>query len=321
MLSLSDFKQNQPLAEFTTFKVGGPAKYFFQPENYDQLIEVIKLARAEKLCFFVLGGGSNVLFSDDGFDGLVIRPRIDFFDFLTPENKDETQATFSADFSLAKAVKYFEMMELDGLAWAAGIPGTVGGAIVGNAGAFGAEMKDDVLEVLVYDLGQDKVYNLDKTECGFAYRSSIFKQRKGLVILEVVFKVKSGDPVELKAVADKNISYRLEYHPMKFPSAGSTFKNIEIKDLSKEAVDKIKLTEVMIERGKIPAWFIIEKLGLKGKQIGGAQISEKHANFVVNKGDATAQDIYELIELVKLEARDRLGVEMREEVVLINFNN
>jgi UDP-N-acetylmuramate dehydrogenase len=314
MLTLADFTQNQSLSQLTTFKVGGPAKYFFQPTNHDELIEAIKLAQTNNLKFLILGGGSNILISDDGFDGLAIKLAFDFFDFLTQEDSDETLASFSADFSLAQAVNLSKMMELTGLEWSAGIPGTIGGAVRGNAGAFGSEMAQSVTEVIAYDSQNDEFLKLDNAECEFSYRHSIFKMKPWLIILEVVLKLKAGDENKIENEILKNIKYRQENHPMNFPSAGSTFKNIPVKNLSPESLAKIKPTDQMLERQIIPAGFVIESLGLKGYQIGEAQISAKHANFIINSGQATAKDIVELIDFVKNKVRVELGIELEEEI-------
>ncbi|MFA7662852.1 MAG: UDP-N-acetylmuramate dehydrogenase [Patescibacteria group bacterium] len=318
-MELTDFVTSKSLAELTTFKVGGPAKYFFQPTNHDELIEAIKLAKTNDLKFLILGGGSNILISDAGFDGLVIKLAFNFFDFLTPEDSDETSASFSADFSLAEAVNLSKLAELTGLEWSAGIPGTIGGAIRGNAGAFGSEMAQSVIEAIAYDPQNDEFLKFDNAECEFSYRHSIFKTKPQLIILEATLQLKAGNKNEIEAEILKNIKYRRENHPTNFPSAGSTFKNIPLKNLSAESLAKIKPTEQILERQIIPAGFVIESLGLKGYQVGEAQISAKHANFIINSGQATAKDIIELIDFVKNKVKAELGIELEEEVVRVGF--
>jgi len=318
-MKLTDFITNKALSTLTTFKVGGPARYFAEPKEVDELINMIKFAKQKKLTYFVLGGGSNVLISDKGFDGLLIKLAFDSFDFLTKEDSDETLSSFSADFNLIETVNLSKMKELAGIEWAAGIPGTIGGAVRGNAGAFGGDISKSVLSVVVYDSKNDELLELDNAECEFGYRNSIFKTNSSLIILDVALKLQTGNKDEIEKEIVKNIKYRIKNHPMNFPSAGSTFKNISVKDLSVATIAKIKPTEQMLKNQIIPVGFVIEKLGLKGKKNRGAMISDKHANFIVNFDNAKARDIFELINLIKAKAKEEMNVEIEEEVLLLGF--
>jgi UDP-N-acetylmuramate dehydrogenase len=258
---LPGLKKNVSLKNYTTFKIGGPAKYFFEAKKKEDLIGAVIAAKKMKLPFFIFGGGSNILVSDEGFKGLVI--------------------------------KYGQPLSLyvfNGLEWAVGIPGTIQGAVWGNAGAFGKSMKDVVKEVEVFDLKNKKIKILKNKDCKFGYRDSIFKQNKNLIILSAKIKSKKSNPKKMK----EYLNYRKKTQPLNLPSAGSIFKN---------------------PKG-FSAGELIEGCGLKGKRIGNVKISEKHANFIVNLGGGKAKDVMKLINLAKKKVKEKFGITLEEEVVI-----
>ncbi|PIV12637.1 MAG: UDP-N-acetylenolpyruvoylglucosamine reductase [Candidatus Nealsonbacteria bacterium CG03_land_8_20_14_0_80_36_12] len=299
---LPRIKSNISLAKYTTFKIGGPAQYFFIAKEKKDVIEAIKMAKKNGLPFFVLGEGSNLLVSDKGFNGLVIKFQVSNFKFQDPEVVAE------AGTILEELVKGSMKRGLTGLEWAAGIPGTVGGAIRGNAAAFGSSIGNLVKRVEVLKCGEirslkeigsqnQKIRIFKNKDCKFSYRDSIFKKNPNLIILAVELQIEKGDKKKIKKEITKNLDYRKKNHPLNFPSAGSVFKNPP----------------------QFSAGFLIEKCGLKGKTIGQAQISKKHSNFIVNLGGAKAKDVKKLINLAKKKVKEKFGVELEEELEQLGF--
>ena len=288
-----ELQRNIYLKNYTTFKIGGPARYFCIARNEKDLIGAVSFAKKEKLPFFILGGGSNLLVSDNGYSGLVLK--IQNSKVKTQNYKSKLKIICGAGLSLASLIARTSELGAAGMEWAAGIPGaTVGGAIRGNAGAFETEMKDLVKSVEAIDFKTGKIKIFDNKACGFAYRGSIFKRNSDLIILSAEMEFKKRDKNEIKNKIKEILNYRMAKHP-KFPSAGSIFKNLE----SMRARD------------------LIEKAGLNGKRIGRAQISEQHANFIINTGGAKAKDVLELIDLAKKEVKNKLGVKIEEEIKLL----
>jgi UDP-N-acetylmuramate dehydrogenase len=311
-----NIQQNIPLAPFTTFKIGGPAKFFCEVKNEEELLEALNYSKKNNLEIFVLGGGSNVLVSDEGFDGLVVK-------LVTRNVKRETRNTelsiecWAGD-SLASAVRFSAENSLTGLEWAAGIPGSVGGAIRGNAGAFRGEMKDCLEEIRVLDIQENEIRVLKKEDCQFSYRSSIFKQNPNLIILSCVIKLDKGDKAEIENKISEIIKKRTEKQPQGMGSAGSTFMNpvVENQELIKRFE---KDTGLVCKDCKIPAGWIIAEAGLSGKKMGQIQVSEKHANFVVNLGGGKASDVVMLTSYIKQQVRDQFGVDLKEETKYVGF--
>jgi len=303
-------KENVPLRDYTTFKIGGPARYFFVAKNKEDLKNAILWAKKKKLPFFILGGGSNVLFSDKGFNGLVIKLQNTQYEIRN------TNVIAGAGVPLQKLVLEAVKKGLSGLENLAGIPGTLGGAIWGNAGAFEREIGDLVEEVKVLDVGGSKleVKKLKKEDCKFGYRNSIFKRRKNWIILEATLKLKKGNKKEIEEKIKEFLKLRKEKQPLELPCAGSVFKNVSIEKVPKKIREKFK---EKIKNGFLPAGVLIEAARLKGYQIGGAKISEKHANFIVNTGEAKARDVLKLIELIKKRVKKKFKIELKEEIVLV----
>lgn len=303
---LPNIQRQVLLKDHTTFGIGGPAHYFLVAREIGHVAKAIKLAKKHKLPVFVFGGGSNLLVSDEGIVGLVVK--IQNSDIVVAKNT----ITAGAGAEMKDVVETSLQHSLAGVEWAGGLPGTFGGAIRGNAGAFGGEMKDSILKVKALDK-KLKVHTLSNKQCQFGYRTSLFK-KKNWIVLSATLKLKKGDQQELRKIADSRKAYRKEKHPLEYPSAGSVFKNVDVKKIPVEFrelfADKVKKDPFAI----VPAaWFIIGA-GLSGHTIGGAHISKKHSNYIVNLGGATAKDILALTELVKKEIKKKYRIDLEMEV-------
>ncbi|HOW13069.1 MAG TPA: UDP-N-acetylmuramate dehydrogenase [Candidatus Pacearchaeota archaeon] len=308
--------RNVSLKDYTTYKIGGLAKYFFIAENNEDLIEAIKWAKDKKIPFFILGNGSNVLFSDKGFNGLIIKIKTSKIEILKNKN-NKCDVLSEAGVNLSDLINFLTENNLEGLEWAAGIPGNVGGAVYGNASAFGKKMSDFVKEVEVLDTNNLKQKKLSLKQCQFSAKNSIFKKKKNLVILSVVFSFKKGNKEEIKKRVKECLIYRAKNHP-NYPSAGCVFKNYILKKNDEKIFKKFPELNIFKKNRTIPAAYLIEKCNLKGKQIGKAKISEKHSNFFVNLGGAKAKDILKLIDLTKKEVKNKFNIALEEEIIVIN---
>lgn len=305
-------KPHVPLAPFTTFNIGGPAEFYVAVTTVGELSEALDYAEKNKLKVFVLAGGSNLLIADKGVSGLVIH--------LRNESARAHQSTILADAG-AKLLSVVELATKHGLAGIerlAGIPGSLGGAIRGNAGAFGMEIGDVVKSVKVYDRKENRLRDFTQFQCEFAYRSSYFKLHSELVILSAELIFKSGNREELARINRDTIATREAKHSQSAQCAGSFFMNPLVKDPELHAEFQ-KDTGTPSKDGKLPAGWLIDHVGLRGKKIGGAQVSQQHPNYFVNTGQATAEDVIMLASLVKQRVRTELGVELREEVQLVGF--
>lgn len=282
-------KRNEPMSEHTTFKVGGCCDIMAFANSAESVKQLVLYSNASGLDYYIIGNGSNVLFSDSGFRGAIITLGADFSDIEV----NDCVITASAGASLKKVCLKALECGLTGLEFAYGIPGTVGGAVYMNAGAYGGEMKDVVSRVVcVSKSGEIITYGAE--ELDFSYRSSRFTC-SGDVILSICFKLQKGDTTAIKARMAELMERRKSRQPLEYPSAGSTFKR---------------------PQGTY-AGLVIEQSGLKGYTVGGAQVSEKHANFVINRGGATAGDIMRLISDVKLIVKEKTGYELECEVRII----
>lgn len=307
-------RKNISLAPFTTFKIGGKAKYFTEIKNEEEIREVIKWAKEKKERINILAGGSNVLISDKGIAGLVIKFSNKRIIFRT------TQIEVDAGVSLTKLSNLVNQKSLSGLEWAAGIPGTIGGAVRGNAGAFGKAISQVVKKVMVYDMIKDVFICLNNPQCNFNYRNSIFKEKDNLFIIKVILKLKKSSKMKVNDLTRKYLNYRLHFQP-KGKSAGSIFKNLKIDDLRRQSIKLANLAEKerQVKGGKVPVGWLIEKLGLKGKSIGQAKISQKHANFIINTGQTKAKDVIKLINLIKKQALNKYKIALTEEIQYLGF--
>jgi len=317
-------QKNISLSKYTTFKIGGVAKFFCVVKNNDEIKEVLEFARKNKLKVFVLGGGSNLLISDEGFDGLVMQ--IINYELRIKDDK----IICGAGLSLMKLVSESVKNNLTGLEMMAGIPGTVGGAVVNNAGAFGKCIGNIVEKVEVVippfkkgarGISSSDIKKLNNKQCQFSYRSSIFKEEKKYIILNAVLKLKKGNETESRKIILEILKSRKEKQPLEYPSAGSVFKNPVVNDnhlakLKKEFPELNKIAK----NNTIPAGWLIEQVDeLKNKKIGGAMISEKHCNFIVNTENAKAEDVIILTSLIKQKVRNNFGVQLKEEIEYVGF--
>jgi len=312
---LKKIKTNVSLENNNTFRINGKTKYFFIAKTINDIVWALSASKKLKIPFFILGGGSNVLFSEKIFNGLTIK--IENSNFQVKEINLGFKISAGAGTKMADLVSESLKRGFTGLEWAIGLPGTLGGAIYGNAGAFQKSIGEMVKKVKVFDLKNQKIKILSKNDCRFGYRESIFKKNSNLIILESSLFFKKGNKKEIKKEMIKNLNHRKTHQPLNFPSAGSVFKNLEAKKFSfTEHLIFSKFPEFQKFKGKdlIPAGFLIEMAGLKGKKIGDAQISEKNANFIVNLGKAKSTDIKKLIVLIKKQIKKKFGVQIEEEI-------
>lgn len=286
-----DVLVNEPLLQHTTLKVGGKAKYFVYPKNEVHLMSLLNFIKEYELDYKIIGKGSNLLASDDDYDGVVICLDRYFDEVVFEKNYVSAYAGGSIIYLAYEAMK----RGLSGLEFASGIPGTIGGAVYMNAGAYKCEIKD-ILDA-VWVLKDNECVWMKADECEFAYRTSIFKKHPDWIILAVRFHLTEKDPQEIKDIMDSRRARRMASQPLDKPSAGSVFKNPDDH----------------------PAWHYIEESGLRGKRINGAMVSCKHANFIVNEDHAKAQDILDLIELIQCTVKEKFGIELKTEVECFNW--
>lgn len=284
---------DEQMSQHTTFRIGGPADVFVMPENYEQIREVLRLCKEEKLPFFVLGNGSNLLVSDSGYRGVIIQMDRNMEEIRL--DGEEIHACAGA--LLSSVAVAARNASLTGFEFAGGIPGTIGGAAVMNAGAYGGELKDVLKEVTVMTReGEILTIPAEKMEMG--YRTSIIKTA-GYLVLEAVISLKKGDEEAIRATMKDLSERRTEKQPLDYPSAGSTFKRPEGYFAGKLIMDS----------------------GLRGYRVGGAQVSEKHCGFVINAGGATAEDVRSLMDHVIRVVREKYGVTLEPEVKFLgDFN-
>lgn len=274
------------MSRHTTFRIGGAADYFVMPQTADEVEAVIKMCRESEIPYYILGNGSNLLVGDRGFRGVIIQIGKEMSGIVI----EGTALRVQAGALLSRAAKEAADHELTGMEFTAGIPGTLGGAVVMNAGAYGGEMKDILREVTVLDgEGHRKVLNNKELELG--YRTSIVA-RNGYIVLEAVIDLDRGNKEEIQALMDELRNKRVSKQPLEYPSAGSTFKRPEGYFAGK----------------------LIDDAGLRGFQVGGAQVSEKHCGFVINKNNATAEDVMNLMKQVSEKVNEKFGVTLEPEV-------
>lgn len=300
-------KNNVILAKHTTYKIGGPADYFVSVKDFEELKRALQFVNDNSLPIFILAGGSNVLFSDDGYRGLIIK--ID----NKKLNINSNIITADAGVLMNDLVSQSIENNLAGLEWAGGLPGTVGGAMRGNAGCFGGEIKDIVKEVTaVTNNGEIKLYKNE--DCEFGYRDSIFKHNNE-IIMGAVFELQPGNKENLKTIVFDHIKYRqLRY---RLPSCGSVFKNCLLEKVSQKVQEKFRNKIKTDPFPLLPVAVLIDACGLVGKTIGGAMITKEHANIIHNFNNAKATDVLNLIDLVKEKVGKKFGIKLEEEVQLI----
>ncbi|KKW18267.1 MAG: UDP-N-acetylenolpyruvoylglucosamine reductase [Candidatus Adlerbacteria bacterium GW2011_GWC1_50_9] len=287
-----EMKENVSLKPFTVFQVGGPARFFAETRSKEEVIEALGWAKEKQIPSFILGLGSNVLVSDRGFPGLVIKIS------GGKVSRDGALITAEAGAKMAEVVNFSLQNGLVGFEWAIGVPGTIGGSVRGNAGCFGSEMKDFVAGADVFDANAGRELKLSNSECRFSYRQSIFKEKPEFVVLGVSLRLKSGGSGEAKERFGEFVKARVQSQDIGSKTAGCVFKN---------------------PSAEIRAGALVDKAGLKGTSIGGAAVSEKHANFIINTGAASAEDIVMLIGLIKERVHRKFDVFLEEEIQYVGF--
>ena len=307
-----NIQENVPLAPFTTFHIGGKARFFVETNGLSELAEALKYAEEQALSVYVLGGGSNVIFSDKGFAGLVIRLR----DSGMQISGDKIIC--GAGSALFDVVRKAVDCGLAGIESLAGIPGSLGGAIRGNAGAFGTEIGNKIASVKVFTQDTGKMKEYRNNECEFGYRTSIFKKNPKLTILSAEIKLTAGNTSELEKIMNATVAKREAKHPQNAKCAGSFFMNPVVKD-EKLREEFAKDTGMSQKGDVLPAGWLIDHAGLRGKRVGGAMVSQRHPNYLVNTGNATAEDVIMLASLIKTRVRDELNVKLQEEVQFVGF--
>ena len=277
---------DEPMKQHTTFKIGGPADYFLLPETGEEVGEIIKICRKTDTPYFILGNGSNLLVGDGGYRGAVIQ----VYRNMSAVTVEGTTITAQAGALLSAVAAAAKNASLTGFEFAGGIPGTVGGAAVMNAGAYGGEMKDVLVEVTVMD-AEGKIFAIPAEKLELGYRTSVIK-KAGYIVLEAKIRLKKGDQEAIRERMKELTIQRTTKQPLEYPSAGSTFKRPEGYFAGKLVMDS----------------------GLRGYQVGGARVSEKHCGFVINAGDATAKDVRTLMDNVRDIVYEKYGVTLEPEV-------
>jgi UDP-N-acetylmuramate dehydrogenase len=301
-----------PLAPLTTFHIGGPARYFMRARTQEDIREALDFVQAQQVPLFVLGGGSNLLISDQGFPGLVLKIDCDGW------QQDGTSLTLGAGLVLLDVVRFAAEHALAGIELLAGVPGLLGGAVRGNAGAFGQEIGQVVREVTAFDRNTHEIRVFTQAECTFAYRQSFFKQHPEWVIIQVTLSLVAGERETLLTTVSETLARRQAKHPQDMACAGSFFMNPVVTNTALRAEfehDK----GVVVKDDRLPAGWLIEQAGLKGRRIGGAMVSDIQANYIINTGTATAEDVIMLASVIKQKVRTELGVQLTEEVQMVGF--
>ena len=286
------YKENEPLSAHCTFRIGGPADLFVMPRDEDQLCQTVQFCKQAEIRYYLLGNGSNILFADEGFRGAVIDVSAEAagMGLSIYQNADGDYISAPAGLKLSELCKFALQHGYTGLEFAYGIPGTVGGAVYMNAGAYGGEMKDVLVRCTHID-GDGKLGQLAGEDLHLSYRHSAYYDN-GCIITGLELRLQPGDPAEIKAKMDDLISRRREKQPIEYPSAGSTFK-------------------------RPPGHFagaLIDQCGLRGTSVGGARVSEKHAGFVINTGGATCADVLALCRQCREKVLAETGVELEMEI-------
>ena len=284
--------ENEPMAEHCSFKIGGPVRALAAPSDISSLTRICYLLKKHNVAPYMLGNATNILFPDEGLKDLFIMSTQKLENmFLTEDGAIYAEAGVS----LAKLASFAQQNSLKGLEFASGIPGSIGGGLMMNAGAYGGELKDVVESVVLYYLPEQRLYELTNEQCRFAYRSSLFQKLPGCVLLSAVFRLEKGDSAEIAAKMRELNEKRRDKQPLDLPSAGSAFKRPE---------------------GGFAA-ALIEQAGLKGYSIGGAQVSEKHSGFVVNKGGATSHDVYDLMMHIRKTVYEHSSIVLEPEMIML----
>lgn len=290
MKEYGEILENVSLKKYNTYNIGGNARYIIKPYNVDNLIELIKFLKKNNYKYFVLGKGSNVILPDEDYDGIVI-----LLDNLNKVIINENKAMAEAGIPLNLLINKLIDNNLGGLEKLCGIPGTLGGAVIGNAGCNGSSISDFIISITY--LENNIIKTIKKEDCNFKYRSSIFKGDKNIIVLSVKFNLINKNKDEMREIVKINMTKRKNSQPLEYPNAGSVFKNPT--DMS---------------AGKL-----IEDANLKNYHINDAYVSDKHANFIINKGNATKKEIVNLINFIKREIKRIYNIDLELEQVIIEY--
>lgn len=304
-----EIQENIPLAKLTTFQIGGSAKYFVDVTTESEIQEAVKWAKEKGAQYVVLSGGSNVLVPDEGIDGLVVH-------VVCKERRFEGSIlTADAGCNLLELIREAGKQNLGGWEKLAGIPGSVGGAVRGNAGAFGPEIKDFVTTVRGFNAETGVTMEFGNNECDFSYRHSFFKDHPKWIITRVQLELKIVSATESVRLAEETIAEREKRHLQNVRAAGSYFMNPVAPAQIVEMFEKEK--GVKSRESRVPAGWLIEKAGMKGAIVGGAIASLQHPNYIVNQGNATAKDVRELAAHVRIKVKNQFGITLAEEAALL----
>ncbi|MEK7659249.1 MAG: UDP-N-acetylmuramate dehydrogenase [Patescibacteria group bacterium] len=305
-------KRGYLLKKLTTMKIGGPAKYLINVRSEEDLMTAMGWAKKIGIKWYVIGDGSNLIPDDKGFDGLIIRNEIQNL-----EVKDNKVLVGTGN-NLLKFISRLNRLGLAGMEKMAGIPGTVGGAIYGSAGAYGQEIKDNLVKVKIYN-GR-KTNWLSKKQCQLGYRESIFKSRKDWVILAAELKLKKGNPKELSKISKKIIKLREQKYRPGLLCPGSFFKNVVVKKIKPAALRKKflrKIDKTKINHGKVPAGYLLEEIGAKGMRQRNIKVAGHHGNLIYNLGHGKTSEIVKLAKILKEKVREKFGINLDEEIQYI----
>lgn len=311
-----EVKEHIALAPYTIYKIGGPARFFVEVTDAQDLCEALEFAANKNIVYVILGAGSNVLISDNGFDGLVIR--------MTGGNirVEDERIAVDAGVMMARAVMESGRAGLRGFEWGIGVPGTIGGSIRGNAGCFGGEMKDVVESVEVFDMNTQEMTHFSYQDCGFGYRSSFFKTHPEWIVVSATLRLQKGNQQTIQQEIGRIAQERIAKQDIGTKSCGCIFKNVPWpSDISDKETYCAQFPELAAfrERTVIPSAFLIDKCGLKGICVGSICISDKHANFFINSGGGKSEEVIALIATTKKEVKKKYGIDLEEEIHLIGF--
>jgi UDP-N-acetylmuramate dehydrogenase len=302
--------QGVPLSRHTRFGIGGPAAVFAEAVDEEAFTEAVRMVQSSGAAYCVIGDGTNLIISDEGFDGIVLRQAANLI------YHEDAIVRAQAGAELQALVDYCIDHGLRGLETMTGIPGSVGGAVYGNAGAYGHSIDECVRRVRFLD-GPPPIRSLRASECEFRYRESVFKQHKEWIIVSTDLEMQCGDRATLREAADKILSIRNKKYPPTMKCAGSIFKNFLLAELPAPVVNQIP-ANVIIE-GKVPSAWFLERVGAKGMQAGDIHVADYHANLIYNAGQGIARDLVEIITELKQRVERRWGIPLEEEVQYVGF--
>ncbi len=313
------FLENESLATRTSLRIGGPARWFTSVRSLGELREALAFARERVLPWALFGGGSNLLVADAGFSGLVIQMALRTL-VIQPSGRVEAESGVITSLMARRSID----AGFTGLEWAGGVPGTVGGAVYGNAGCYGGETKEHLESVTILDTETERIEHISRERCLFDYRSSVFKEKKRWIILSACFQLGiAQDPLASKKELERVMMLRKEKQPVDQSSAGCAFKNVCFSEEMREGIERRvgPIPEQMCATGFISTGWLIDRLGLLGFPNGTqVKVSEKHGNFLVNTQNATAQEVYLLIRTVQERVFAETGLTLQPEVQFLGFN-